>query len=125
MGSSIGMMTFPIYEKIKVIPNHQPACIYRYYGVSFTNELGVREFKAIKNSDHLPVVINSNNLGFVGTVPRPLKVETDADKFDKVSAQPFQIIQQDKIDSFLWGQEKHTKFQNVTRIEFEVCPKQL
>ena len=30
MSSSVGMMTFPIYGKIKHVPNHQPA-IYRWF----------------------------------------------------------------------------------------------
>ena len=41
MSSSVGMMTFPIYGKIKNVPNHQPVIIFRcIYSRIFMQVLG-------------------------------------------------------------------------------------
>ena len=35
MTSPVGMITFPIYGKIKNVPNHQPDMIYGLYDLGF------------------------------------------------------------------------------------------
>ena len=43
---SVGMMTFPIYGKIKNVPNHQPENVYILAKLSFDQFMGHLMFKS-------------------------------------------------------------------------------